>query len=181
MCRVGVGGLFFFFFPPPPFWTTRAHWNCSPISNYTLSPVLSYIYQWCKYMLSFHFLWLLPLLVQRSHNVIESCRSVRVSHIHRKRKQFIILISYICIYFRGVWNSPFITAAYLIKKEILPKIKNSYGHHTLDPDMAFSQFLRNRVRYAFGDCVTVGLWQWCLGIVGFIIWCETDGVTIVAW
>lgn len=44
-----------------------------------------------------------------------------------------------------MWNSVFISSVYLIKKEVLKKIHESYGPSQLDPDMAMSKFLRENV------------------------------------
>ena len=55
------------------------------------------------------------------------------------------LLTFVTMNFRGIWNSPFTSSAHLIKKEILPQIQHSYGHKFLDPDMAFSKFLRDKV------------------------------------
>ena len=41
---------------------------------------------------NFKFLWLLSHLVLQRHNVIKLCKSERVSHIHRKPKQFVYYI-----------------------------------------------------------------------------------------
>lgn len=50
------------------------------------------------------------------------------------------------IFFRGLWNVPFISAAYLVNKTILQneKTKPSYINNLLDADMAFCLNNRNR-------------------------------------
>uniref|UniRef100_A0A6B2EGL7 procollagen-lysine 5-dioxygenase n=1 Tax=Phlebotomus kandelakii TaxID=1109342 RepID=A0A6B2EGL7_9DIPT len=42
---------------------------------------------------------------------------------------------------RGIWNVPYITSCYLIKKKVLKKI--SYVHESYDPDMAMCHHLRS--------------------------------------
>ena len=51
-------------------------------------------------------------------------------------------------YDRGVWNIPFVTAAMLISGKLLTQLKDdlpSYESDELDPDMAFAEWMRERV------------------------------------
>lgn len=52
-------------------------------------------------------------------------------------------ILFIIIYYRGVWNVPFVSKAYLIKASVVQEIKpNAYQSEYLDCDMVFSSSLR---------------------------------------
>lgn len=55
--------------------------------------------------------------------------------------QIIIYIRF-CFSYRGVWNVPFVSSCYLIKKTIFSKL--SFKHENLDPDMAFCDNLRKQ-------------------------------------
>jgi hypothetical protein len=46
---------------------------------------------------------------------------------------------------RGLWNLPYISGAILIKGELLAKVKISFEDVYLDPVMAFSANLRDKV------------------------------------
>lgn len=53
---------------------------------------------------------------------------------------FILL--FVC-YFSGIWNVPFISSCYLIKKDIFSQI--TYADDELDADMAFCKAMRRQV------------------------------------
>ena len=53
---------------------------------------------------------------------------------------------------RGVWNIPFVTAAMLISGKLLTQLRDdlpSYESDELDPDMAFAEWMRERVSRFF--------------------------------
>ena len=53
---------------------------------------------------------------------------------------------------RGVWNIPFVTGAMLISGKLLTQLKDdlpSYESDELDPDMAFAEWMRERVSHFF--------------------------------
>lgn len=45
---------------------------------------------------------------------------------------------------KGVWNVPFISSIYLIKKQVLDKMKGVFGPDQLDPDMTMCRNLRDK-------------------------------------
>lgn len=47
--------------------------------------------------------------------------------------------------FRGVWNVPYISAAYLINSTLLQREKPLYDKLQLDTDMSFCQHYRDKV------------------------------------
>lgn len=49
------------------------------------------------------------------------------------------------MYYRGVWNVPYISTAYLINATLLKTDKPNYDAHELDPDMSFSRHYRDKV------------------------------------
>lgn len=55
------------------------------------------------------------------------------------------------VFFRGLWNVPYINHAYLIQGSILQDPENypSFINGLLDPDMAFCKNLRDKVRHLY--------------------------------
>lgn len=83
----------------------------------------------------------------RSHDyqfIAENTRRLGVSNLSG-----LMLTYYFCaLYFRGVWNVPYVTSAVLMLGVWLKGLGNdlpSYHSEDLDPDMAFPQWMRNNV------------------------------------
>ena len=49
------------------------------------------------------------------------------------------------IFFRGLWNAPYISGSYLVQRHVVKAIKDAYTASDLDPDMAFCRLLREKV------------------------------------
>lgn len=47
------------------------------------------------------------------------------------------------IFYRGIWNVPFVALCYLVNKSIFKKM--NFDHMKFDPDIALSESLRNQV------------------------------------
>lgn len=64
------------------------------------------------------------------------------------RRQVFNLVKFF-LYCRGVWNVPYISAAYLMNATLLQTNKPNYDAHELDPDMSFSRHYRDKVTFLY--------------------------------
>ena len=53
------------------------------------------------------------------------------------------------LFFRGLWNVPYINTVYLLHGSLMKKIQNAFIREDVkDPDMHFAENLRDKVPYA---------------------------------